>query len=102
MGIGRNRIDRPHPLAKSKAQPAGAEGIYARVANQVFHSVEAVEARAPAHGTFDRRGRGQNRSIAAPAGLRTSRFFLQPSHFFFSTTPPNFLKPESSNLEVTQ
>jgi hypothetical protein len=59
---------------------AAAEGIYARVANQVFHSVEAVEARAPAHegvgpsilGPTLRRGRGQNRSIAAPAGIRPS------------------------------
>jgi hypothetical protein len=81
-------------------QPAGAEGIYARVANQVFHSVEAVEARphlrtarsiGGARGSQNPEGlpagpgrENRGRRISAP--LRTSLSFIflfhNPANFF--------------------
>jgi hypothetical protein len=65
---------------------AGAEGIYARVANQVFHSVEAVGPGYPRtwKARQDRRG-GKNGRSAAPLPFRPRRL-----PFFFSKTPPIF------------
>jgi hypothetical protein len=114
FAIGRKSLSNAQPISADETQRTKAEMTMAsthmptlhearaerhlrRVANQVFHSVEAVEAGARGKGwrgvdsknprQDDRQGKSVDRRARWPSHLAIF-------HFFFSTTPPIFLRPE--------